>query len=59
MLRIGSRGPLVAKVQTALRVRADGVFGRVTRAAVLAFQKSHGIPQTGNVGPLTWKALRL
>ena len=59
VLRLGSRGPLVAEVQKALHVRPDGVFGRQTRAAVIAFQKAHGIPQTGNVGPLTWKALRL
>lgn len=59
VLRLGSRGPLVAKVQKALHVRADGVFGRQTRAAVIAFQKAHRIPQTGNVGPLTWKALKV
>jgi peptidoglycan DL-endopeptidase CwlO len=38
-------------------VTPDGVFGPRTSAAVRAFQKAHGIPTTGNVGPLTWTAL--
>ena len=35
----------------------SGWYGPVTTAAVRAFQKAHRIPPTGNVGPLTWKAL--
>lgn len=36
---------------------ADGKFGIKTRRAVIEFQKSQGISQTGNVGPLTKAAV--
>ncbi len=58
VLRYGARGAAVSAVQRALGVRpVSGWFGPVTRAAVVAFQRTHGIPTTGNVGPLTWAAL--
>lgn len=58
VLRYGARGPAVVAVQRALRVSpASGWFGPATRRAVIAFQGAHGIPRTGNVGPLTWRAL--
>lgn len=52
-----------AALQVALRERAlyggsvDGYFGPVTSSAVQAFQRDAGLPTTGNVGPLTRKAL--
>ena len=57
LLRIGSRGPAVAKVQRALGIEADGIFGPKTRAAVKAFQRSHGLVVDGIVGPQTRAAL--
>jgi peptidoglycan hydrolase-like protein with peptidoglycan-binding domain len=45
----------VAAVQDALAkaaygpVRADGVFGRQTRDAIVRFQKDHGLPITGEI----------
>jgi peptidoglycan hydrolase-like protein with peptidoglycan-binding domain len=58
VLRYGARGPAVIAVQRALRVSpVSGWFGPVTRRAVISFQAAHGIPRTGNVGPLTWHAL--
>jgi hypothetical protein len=52
----------VKEVQKALifngfRVKDDGVFGPETKRAIINFQKSKGIKQTGNVGPITAKAL--
>ena len=38
-------------------VAADGVFGNSTRNAVLAFQRSKGLPQTGEVDEKTWNSL--
>tara|TARA_R110000868_G_scaffold114344_2_gene306422 strand:+ start:5808 stop:6959 length:1152 start_codon:yes stop_codon:yes gene_type:complete len=35
-----------------------GLFGIVTKKAVVAFQKDNGIIQTGNYGPITDKALQ-
>lgn len=53
----GSTGYAVAEIQNALGIPADGVFGRVTKAAVIAFQKRDGIEVDGVVGPQTWGAL--
>jgi hypothetical protein len=58
LLSIGDRGRRVARLQRRLGVAADGVFGPVTRAAVIRFQRRHGVPATGMVGPLTRRALR-
>ena len=57
LLRVGSRGPAVAKLQRRLAITADGVFGPITRAAVRAFQKRHGLLVDGIVGPQTRAAL--
>jgi cell wall-associated NlpC family hydrolase len=57
LLRLGSRGPTVARVQRALGILADGVFGHKTRGAVMAFQRSHGLQADGIVGPKTRSAL--
>ncbi len=47
----GSRGNVVKKVQAALGIGADGVFGAGTKKAVMAFQKEKGIVADGVVGP--------
>jgi cell wall-associated NlpC family hydrolase len=57
VLKLGSRGPAVARVQRALGIRADGDFGPKTRRAVRAFQKRHGLLADGVVGPKTRRAL--
>ncbi|WP_431304926.1 peptidoglycan-binding protein [Sediminicoccus sp. BL-A-41-H5] len=43
--------------QGALRGEADGVFGPVTRDAVLAFQRREGLAADGIIGPETWARL--
>ncbi len=62
VLRYGNRGSAVAYVQNLLRqrrynLRVDGVFGTMTRNAVLAFQRNNSLSQTGNVDSPTWRAL--
>lgn len=52
-VRKGSRGPLVAEVQTKLGVTADGVFGPGTEAKVKAWQAANGLTADGIVGPKT------
>jgi cell wall-associated NlpC family hydrolase len=56
-LKIGSSGDAVRQLQSKLGVAADGDFGPQTDAAVRAFQRSHRLPVTGLVGPLTRAAL--
>jgi hypothetical protein len=56
-LRVGSEGPAVVSVQKALKITADGKFGRVTDQHVRTFQKARGLIVDGVVGPTTWKAL--
>jgi cell wall-associated NlpC family hydrolase len=47
----------VKQLQAKLGISADGAFGPQTDRAVRAFQRSHGLPVTGLVGPLTRAAL--
>lgn len=52
-LKIGDEGDDVKELQTALKIKADGIFGRGTRAAVIAFQDNAGIRTDGIVGTRT------
>jgi peptidoglycan hydrolase-like protein with peptidoglycan-binding domain len=54
----GDRGAAVAKLQRALHLADDGVFGRGTARAVRSFQRRHGLPADGVVGATTWRELR-
>lgn len=50
-------GEDVKEVQRHLNITPDGVYGPQTENAVMAFQKSKGIPADGICGPGTWAAL--
>lgn len=54
LLSKGSRGELVKRLQAALNLVQDGIFGAVTEEAVKAFQKAHGLVPDGIVGEKTW-----
>lgn len=53
-LKTGSDGVNVLFLQRALGVTPDGIFGRETKTAVIAFQNAHSLYPDGVVGPLTW-----
>lgn len=58
LLRLGDRGAEVKLVQARLSVEpVSGLFGPITRDAVVAFQKAHALEADGIVGKETWKAL--
>ena len=57
LLREGDTGRMVAAVQRKLAVDADGIFGPITRQAVLDFQGRTGLTRTGEVDAKTWQAL--
>jgi hypothetical protein len=59
VLKRGDRGASVRKVQTALGIAVDGVFGAQTEQAVKRFQKGKGLTADGVVGPDTRDALGL
>jgi cell wall-associated NlpC family hydrolase len=58
VLKRGSHGPHVAKVQRWLGLKPDRIFGPATTRAVKRFQRHHGLTADGIVGPATWRALR-
>jgi putative chitinase len=57
LLRKGSRGDDVKRLQEALGIAVDGTFGADTETAVKNWQKSHGLGADGIVGRLTWGKL--
>jgi peptidoglycan hydrolase-like protein with peptidoglycan-binding domain len=57
-LHHGDRGRSVVRLQHALHIGADGVFGRGTVRAVKRFQRRHGLHADGVVGASTWRMLR-
>lgn len=59
LLQEGSQGTQVRKLQHALGVKVDGIFGPETEAAVYEFQILHGLEVDGIVGPKTSRALAL
>lgn len=57
-LRLGSVGPATAALQRGLGLNVvDGKFGPATLAAVIQFQKLHGLIPDGIAGPITLNAL--
>ena len=68
LIRVGSRGSDVSLIQSRLNalsrvfpaiatLNADGSFGPLTEASVIAFQRIFGLNADGIVGPITWERL--
>jgi peptidoglycan hydrolase-like protein with peptidoglycan-binding domain len=62
LLSVGSSGTAVETLQEDLvrhghDLETDGIFGRLTEAAVKEFQVEHDLARDGIVGPKTWGAL--
>jgi D-alanyl-D-alanine carboxypeptidase (penicillin-binding protein 5/6) len=66
-LKVGSQGPRVEQLQRALNeqlkpspeIQVDGEFGPITRAAVVQWQKSKQLKETGEIDAAGWKLLGL
>ncbi len=59
LLRRGTRGTTVKKLQEKLGIDADGKFGPGTAKAVKAFQEENGLKADGIVGPNSLAKLNL
>jgi peptidoglycan hydrolase-like protein with peptidoglycan-binding domain len=62
LLRKGARGDMVVWAQEHLvavgqEIPVNGIFGKLTAAAVRNFQTAQGLPADGAVGTTTWQAL--
>jgi peptidoglycan hydrolase-like protein with peptidoglycan-binding domain len=59
LLAQGASSPYVTQLQLVLSVTpVTGYFGPITNAALVAFQKAHGLDVTGTTTPATWAAVR-
>jgi peptidoglycan hydrolase-like protein with peptidoglycan-binding domain len=59
LLKQGTRGDTVKKLQTKLGVTADGQFGAGTEKAVKEYQKANGLKADGMAGPATLAQMKL
>ena len=57
LLKEGSKGDDVKKLQEKLGLGADGSFGPKTSDAVKSFQTKNGLTPDGIVGPQTWEKI--
>ena len=58
ILRKGDRGEEVKVLQSLLNITIDGIFGKDTEAAVIKYQRTHGLTPDGIVGAKTWGELQ-
>lgn len=56
-LQNGSNNCFVGVAQALLRIPADNIFGKDTKAAVMKLQKQKGLKEDGVIGESTWLAL--
>jgi peptidoglycan hydrolase-like protein with peptidoglycan-binding domain len=54
----GDKGHDVKKLQNALGLHTDGIFGPGTKKALRSFQARHHLHVDGVAGPATWSALK-
>jgi hypothetical protein len=57
LLEFGDTGPAVAAIQRQLGIDDDGIFGPITRRAVVTFQANQGLKPNGVVDARTWAQL--
>jgi len=58
-LRKGSRSVAVKFMQERIGASADGIFGRNTKAKLMAWQRANSLRADGICGPQTWGRLQL
>jgi len=51
--------PSISRIQTVVKVPADGLYGPRSIQAVKGWQAAHQLQADGLTGPPTWRAMRL
>ena len=59
LLKVGTSGETVKKLQRSLSLEPDGRFGPATEKAVKAFQENNGLTVDGMAGPETLSRMKL
>jgi putative chitinase len=57
LLKVGSKGEDVKKLQQKLGLGADGIFGKGTEEAIKSYQTKNGLTPDGIVGEQTWQKI--
>ena len=57
LIKEGSTGYEVSKLQSILNLKPDGIFGPMTKQMVIKFQLSKNLKPDGIVGEQTWTLL--
>lgn len=57
LVKTSSKGKDVERIQRAVGVEPDGIYGPATEKAVKAYQKRKGLSADGIVGPATWEMM--
>jgi len=57
LLKVGSKGEDVKRLQSKLGLGSDGIFGKGTEEAVKSFQLKNGLTPDGIVGEQTWQRI--
>lgn len=58
VVKPGEHSRAVKRLQRALQMTPDGIYGKGTKRVVRRFQRRHGLKADGIVGPATWRMLR-
>lgn len=53
LYKVGSRGEMVKRIQQVVKAYPDGIYGNLTKEAVRAWQREHGLTADGIVGVKT------
>ena len=57
IIKLGSKGEDVKKLQSYLNLYTDGIFGKITEESVKQFQRDNGLVPDSIVGSKTWDKL--
>ena len=57
ILKVGSNNCLVGWLQIRIGTTPDNIFGNITKAKLVEFQRKHNLDVDGIAGPQVWKKL--